>query len=721
MQRRAWLAALAFVAIAAQFTVPAAAQDRFRAPQVTQAVDDSHRTTLTGNVRPEANAGNDRGLVSDGLSLPHMLLQLKRSAEQEQAAASNVASLYDATSPNYHHWLTAQQFGAQFGVDPADIAKVTAWLASHGFTVNQVYPNGMVIDFSGTAGQIRGAFRTEIHRLDVGGASHIANMTDPQVPAALAPVIEGVVSLHDFRPHPSVHARPDYTFKSGGYTYQTVVPGDLAVIYNLKPLFTAGLTGVGQTIVVIEDSNVYSTADWTTFRSTFGLSSYSSGSFTQVHPGSNCSNPGDVVDDDFEAIIDAEWASAAAPSAAIELASCADTNTTFGGLIAFQNLVNGANPPKIFSISYGECEAFNGASSNAAYNTAYQQAAGEGISVFVAAGDWGGAVCDAGIGNETVATHGIGVNAFASTPYNVAVGGTDFEDTYLGTNSTYWTSTNSSTYVSAKSYVPEIPWNDSCASTLTAKYSTGSTITYGSSGFCNSRSGREFLSIIAGSGGPSACATGKPSSSGVIGGSCAGYAKPTWQSVLGNPADNVRDLPDISLFAADGLWGHYYVTCYSNRRGGGAACTGSPANWAGGGGTSFASPIMAAIQALVNENQGSAQGLPNPVYYQLASAEFTASKTNCLSSNGASASASGCVFYDIAVGDMNIDCSGKNNCYLPSGNDGVLSTSNSSYAPAFTAGTGWDFATGLGSVNAYNLVANWPGAVTGTSTKVAKK
>ncbi len=216
-------------------------------------------------------------------------------------------------------------------------------------------------------------------------------------------------------------------------------------------------------------------------------------------------------------------------------------------------------------------------------------------------------VCDAG-GSETVATHGIGVNAFASTPYNVAVGGTDFEDTYLGKDSTYWSSSNSSTYVSAKSYVPEIPWNDSCASTLIAKYVMGSGVTYGSTGFCNTRTGREFLTIVAGSGGPSGCATGSPSSSGVIGGSCKGYAKPSWQSVLGNPSDGVRDLPDIAMFAANGVWGHYYVTCYSNRAGGGAPCTGAPSKWPGAGGTSFAAPIMAGIQALVNQKTGAAQG-----------------------------------------------------------------------------------------------------------------
>ena len=190
-----------------------------------------------------------------------------------------------------------------------------------------------------------------------------------------------------------------------------MVPADLATIYNLNPLFSAGISGQGQTVVVIEDTNVYSTADWTTFRSTFGLSGYTSGSFTQVHPtgSASCSNPGVVSGAESEAELDAEWASAAAPSAAIELASCTDTRTTFGGLIALQNLINGSNPPSIISISYGECEAENGATANAAYNTTYQQAVALGISVFVSSGDEGAASCDA---NATKSTHGIGVSGF---------------------------------------------------------------------------------------------------------------------------------------------------------------------------------------------------------------------------------------------------------------------------------------------------------------------
>src|SRR5208282_4433211 len=611
---------------------PMAQAQNGRPVLITQNVDDSKLVTLAGNTRPEANKQNDRGSVADGLSMEHMMLQLKRSPQQERALLQFIEKLQDRSSPNFHQWLTAKEYGERFGLATQDLDVITRWLESYGFKVNVVYENRTLIDFSGTAGQVQAAFHTEIHQLDVKGVKHIANMSDPRIPAALAPAIVGVVSLHDFRPHTNYKPRPNYTFASdncGEGTCYAVVPGDLAMIYNLNPLFTAGISGQGQTIVVIEDTDVYNTADWTTFRTTFGLSTYTDGSFTQIHPAppsgpNNCTDPG-VNGDENEAIIDAEYASAAAPSAAIELASCSggDTGATFGGLIAIQNLLNEtSSPPAIMSISYGECEVGNGASANAAYSGAYQQAVTEGVSVFVSAGDEGAASCDVPPSQAPFsATHGIGVSGFASTPYNVAVGGTDFGDTYADTNSSYWSATNSSTYESALSYVPEIPWNDSCASLLGTLFE-GYTEPYGSGGFCNSEIGEEFfLTTTAGSGGPSGCATGAPSVAGVVSGTCAGWPKPSWQLLLGNPSDGVRDLPDVSLFASNGIWNHFYLFCDSDPADEGT-CSLPPSGWLAAGGTSFASPIMAGIQALVNQKVGGSQGNPNPLYYSLAAAEY---------------------------------------------------------------------------------------------------
>ena len=675
----------------------------------SQSIDESQTITLAGNTRPEASAANDRGLVEDAFPLPHIQLLLKRPAKTEAALNRFIDQLQDRTSPNFHRWLTAAQFGAAFGPDPTRVDAVVAWLGQHGFSVNAVSPGRTFIDFSGNAGQVRAAFHTEIHHLSVNGAVHTANMSDPRVPVALQDVVAGIVSLHDFRPHTNFKARPAYTFSNGSGTYEAVTPADLATIYNFNPLFAAGITGQGQRIVVIEDTDVYSKRDWTRFRQVFGLAKYTGGSFTQVHPRppvghNNCAAPGVLGGNEGEAELDAEWASAAAPDAAIELASCADTVNNFGGLLALQNLVDGNSPPPVVSISYGECEAINGATANAAYAAIYQQAITLGMSIFVSSGDEGAASCDA---NQISASHGIGVSAFTSTPYNVSVGGTDFGDTFAKSNAEYWRPKNRKYFESARSYIPEIPWNNSCASVLITT-ALGFTVPYGPAGSCNSPTGENYFQTTAsGSGGPSGCATGSPRALGYVGGTCQGYAKPSWQTLIGNPDDGVRDSPDVALFAANGVWSHNYIFCDSDPYDYAANCTGAPSTWPGAGGTSFASPIMAGVQALINQYKGAPQGNPNPRYYELAASAYAGNSIHdCNSTRGKKADAS-CIFYDVTVGDMDVNCSTTPNCFLDGSAIGVLSRSNDHYRPAYGTNVGWDFATGIGTINAYNLVKAW--------------
>ena len=719
MLRRLGIAGSALAAVALGFSSwPAAlAQTAGARAQalITQAVNDGSLFRLAGNIPPAArNAANDRGRTPDTMPMPHMLLQLRRPPAQEQALQTLIEQLHDPSSPNYHQWLSAEQLGAQFGPAASDIQTITNWLSQHGFTVNAVLANRMAIYFSGTAGQVRTALHTDIHYLDVNGVTRFANVSDPQIPAALAAAIVGVTGLHNIPPKPMMRRTQKQFTPSGfvcgpGFAFpcELVTPADLATIYNFNPAFAAGTTGQGQTIYLIEDTDLYTNNDWTTFRSTFGIpvSSYPSASLTTVNPG-NCAH--NVNGDDGEAILDAEYASAAAPGAAIVIASCADL------LLAIQNVVNGANPPAIMSISYGFCESGNGAAFNQSLYTAYQTGVAAGMSIFVSSGDGGADSCD-NHDTATSSTSGISASGFASTPYNVAVGGTDFSDTYSNVTSTYWNSSNSPTYGSARSYIPEIPWNNSCGSELYAAH-YGFATTYGPGGLCNSgtASSDNLLTIGAGSGAPSSCATGS-------GASCQGWPKPSWQSgFIGNPADGVRDVPDVSLFAAAGAWGHFYIFCYSDPNNGGSPCTGSPINWSGAGGTSFASPIWAGIQALVNQYTGSRQGNPNPALYTIAAAEYGAGgSSTCNASNGNTIGSS-CIFYDVTLGDMIVDCtSGTANCYAPGGTYGVLSTSTSSYAPAFKANTGWDFATGIGTVNVYNLVTNWASlfvSVTGSGT-----
>lgn len=653
---------------------------------ITEPVDSTRLVTLVGNTRPEANSRNDRGRVADAFQLDHMLLQLKRAPEVEQAFADYIETLTDKSSPNFRQWMTAQEQGDKYGLSQQDIDTVTGWLRQQGFTVGYVYPNRMVIDFSGTAGQIRDAFHTEIHYLNVNGKQHIANISDPQIPHALAPAIAGVVSLHDFKPHAYYRRRTtNYTFAGCGANCYALAPADFQTIYNLTPVYTAGVTGKGITVAVVEDTNSFG-SDWSTYRSKFGLKTYG-GTLSTTHPNDakNCTNPGTNLDD-IEADLDVEMVTAAAPGASVELISCSDTSTTFGGLIAIQNLISAGSPPPIISMSYGVCEVANGASSNAAFNSAFQSAAAAGISVFVSSGDNGASTCARDFtSGGSFALSGIGVTGWGDTPYNVSVGGSDFEDLYNAleggaSQSTYWNSTNTSTFGSAKSYIPEMPWNDSCASYLVYHIEGFSSAT-GTSGFCNSTTGASFQTTVAGSGGPSTCATGAGNSNFLFdeNTSCKGYAKPSWQQgIFGNPKDGVRDIPDVSLFASNGIWGHFIIICASDVVNGGAPCTGAPDTWVGLGGTSASAPLMAGIQALVDEKWNIRAGNPNPTYYSIANAEFGKSgNSSCYSINEKAGTS--CTFNDITQGDIDVDCQHngsvfKADCYVPSGTYGALST-----------------------------------------------
>lgn len=719
--------------VVSTISATALAQTTPKVIRVRGDIDDKKTVAFSGNVRPEVNSANDRGPVDDSMQLASMHLLLARSPESQAAFEQYLSDLQNPRSANFHKWLTAVQIGQMFGPADEDIARLTAWMTAKGFTGISITPAKTLVEFSGTAAQVRAAFHSSVHNLSVRGVAHIANINNPEIPEALAPVVAGVLPVNDFKPRTMLTKRhapvKPAAAASGGF--QLVGAADLATIYNFNPLFKAGITGKGQTIVVLEDSDVFSLDDYAAFRKAFGLTRlYPTGNtMSQVHPTGSvaCTDPG-INGADGEAAIDVEWASAAAPAAQIVLAACADSRSSgaanFGGFIALENMLATSTPPSIVSISYGESENEIGAAGNLFINNLYAQAVAEGTSLFVSSGDEGAASSDA---DQYNATHGIAVSGFTSTPYNVSVGGTDFGDTFLGEASYYWNATDGANYQTAKSYVPEIPWNDSCASQL-IYLTEGYSSPVGPAGFCNSSTALTddaYISTGSGSGGPSGCATGAATTRGVVGGTCAGYAKPSWQAGLfGNPSDGVRDIPDVSLFAANGVWGHYYAVCYSDTNvsrteGDAGPCNGDPSTWAGFGGTSISSPIWAGMQALINQRTGATQGNPNPVLYSMANAEYGATgDAACNSTLGSSANAN-CVFYDVTLGDMDVNCTslssrgavvGTFNCFNAGGTEGVLSVSNTVLEPAYPSTVGWDYATGIGTTNAYNLVQNsaWP-------------
>jgi subtilase family serine protease len=566
--------ACAALLVSAILSSPAAVKAE-TAARITSRIDEAQLVTLSGNTHPAATAANDRGAVSPDFALPDLTLILSRSPQMQAAFDSFVKSQYDQGSPNFHNWLSPDQIGAQFGPAPADIATISAWLASHGFTVNRVSPDRMTIHFGGNAAQVASAFHTSIHNLSVNGVSHYSNMTDPQIPAALAPVVFGVKSLNSFRPQPqhklgskvqfnaqagkwqrvadstgpqltsikaslfspaaasssasgataaatsTLGAQPLFgtNLDSGSSLEEDVSPYDFATIYNVLPLWNNSINGSGQTIAIAgtsfinlganSNANKNSSAnDVAAFRSAFGLPAglapieidagtyFNTGTSAIICTSTSAAcNTGGLTENS----LDVEWSGAVAPGAQIDLVVTGqNTNGTIDSTYDSSAYIVDNLTAKILSLSYGECERANGTAENVAYYDLWQQAAAEGISVFVATGDSGAPACDDALDSEYgtpyVAQYGLSVNGLGSTPWNTAVGGTDFswcQPYFTGaTNSSgnlveggcaasstsqgspaYWnTSNNGTTGASAAGYVPEIPWNDSCENPINARF-----------------------------------------------------------------------------------------------------------------------------------------------------------------------------------------------------------------------------------------------------------
>jgi len=740
------------------------AQSPVTRPLITEKVDENQLVTLKGNTHPAASAENDRGRVNPSLPMTGMILVLRRSPEQQAAFDSFVASQYDATSPNYHRWLEPEEVGERFGPALADIASVSSWLASHGLLVDGVSKDRMTIRFSGRAAQVQEAFHTEIHNLQFKGESHISNMTDPQIPMALEPVVLGPKALHNFIPRPlhrtgaavrlnqetgkwertraamasNNKVRADIGFVGGSgsntYTIEDVAPYDFATMYNVLPLWNAAtpIDGTGQTIAIAARSDVRA-SDVAKFRGTFGLTG---GAFNTIHngatdPGYCTGSSGNcTLDDQIENALDVEWSGAVAKGATIDLVVTAQTNANDAIFDSAQYVIDNKTA-SIINVSYGECELYLGTGGNTAYTGLWQTASTQGIAVFVATGDSGSPSCDQGgdsAGTPYSAHYGLTVSGIASTAFNTAVGGTDLN--WGSSTSPYWSAANAPNGSTAAGYIPETPWNDSCTNPLLLPYFQSAATFLNNQGVSvlsptnaesacnlvknywnqvNVLAGVDlsfFLDTVGASGGASNCT----SSNGSAVSTCTGgYTKPGWQAgVTGIPSDNKRHIPDVSFFAGNGLFGSAYVICVSDT----GTCLSSATSTTEPsgqeiGGTSVGSPAMAGVMALINQKAGSPQGNPNSALYVLAGKQNYAS----CSAETVGAASSSCYFNDIDTGTIAMPCApGSPNCTLSTSGDtvGVLSGSSSA--------TGYDEATGLGSLNVANVVNSFAASSTGTST-----
>ena len=576
-------------------SVAAAQQDR-----LTARIDNSRRVVLRGNINPRARAEFDRGAVADSLKITGVTLHLQPSSSQQSTLKQLLEEQQNPSSPNFHKWLTPEQYADNFGASQSDVDKITAWLESQGFKVTAVARGRNWITFSGTSAQIRNAFQTQLHSYTVNGVTHYANATEPSIPASLQGLVASIRGLDNFKPQPRLKkADPEMTTSRGGHF---IVPDDFATIYNVAPLYAAGIDGTGQKIVVVGQTQI-NQSDIATFRSNLKLPAQTPQ--TILVPGHD--DPGISQDDLPEADLDIEWSGGVARNASIIFVYSANV------FDAMQYAID-QNLAPVMTMSYGTCEASDHIDLPT-FQALAQQANSQGMTWMAAAGDSGAADCEY---NDAIAQSGLSVDIPGIVPEVTAVGGTQFNEN----GGTFWKSSNNANQGSAIEYIPELVWNSTDAAGLAA--GGGGVSTY--------------------------------------------FSKPSWQTGPGVPNDGFRDVPDVS-FAASPAHDPFYVVT-----------SGSVQYY---GGTSVAAPSFAAVVALLNQYLVSSGiqtqpgvGNINPTLYRLAQ------------------NTSG-VFHDITGGNNSVPCaSGSPNC-TGAGNFG------------YTAGPGYDTASGLGSVNAENLVHQW--------------
>lgn len=694
-----------------------------------QVVDNQQRVKLRGAAPLLAGYGKDQGRLSPGEQLTSMKLVLRRGSAEKASLKDFLAQVQDPSSANYHKWLTPDAFGQRFGANDEDVAAISSWLQQEGFTIDGVSKSRTVITFSGAEAQFEGAFGAEMHHYLVNGETRVANNATPSVPKALSPAIVGIATLGNAKFRPS-HTKPvvssldasgswqrkvssqtgrqqagglapQFTTQIDGTDYAMMGPADFGVIYGVQSLWDSGHKGTGQSVAIVAESNI-AKSDVDAFRSAFGLPD------TKLKVIVIGSDPGldESSGAEGEAALDVQWSGAIAPAATINLLVAASTSTDEGILIAAEYAIDNNLSP-VLDVSWGSCELALQASGNQYFDDLWAQAAAQGISVMVASGDGGSATCDQ---SQYYANYGQQVNGIASTEYATAVGGTDLYGNADG--STHWTKSNDPTTLkSVKSYITESPWNNSCANPLVLANAADFGLTETTSEqICSDE--YSFLNTTGGGGGISLCT----SSDGSDQSSCTGgHPAPVWQQDFASiGASGTRHLPDLSLFAGSGLWGTAYVYCEADATTD-TICVNNDGTMSAltAGGTSFAAPAFAGVLALINEQQGSRQGNINKYLYALAAKQFAdpVLSVNCQSGSGNDNSS--CIFHDIVTGSIAVPCEVGTLVDLTSGATCTAPESDEYYGvtPGYTAAVGYDAATGLGSINAANLLSNWGSAV----------
>lgn len=682
-QRRSRLLALAAVCVLATGLL----QAQSPAVRIQAEVNSSIQSKIPGSQHPLAQARFDVGRMPAATKLMGMTISFNLTAQQQANLQALLKAQQNPNSSEYHHWLTPEEYGARFGMSDADLEKVEQWLQSEGFTIDSVNNARNAIHFSGTVGQVEQAFGTEMHYYNVAGEKHFAPSTALSVPSAIASVVSGVQGVNDFRPKamhiPSRRTqkpRAAYTFEgTNGTQYALFAPGDIRTAYDINPLLSAGNTGAGQTIAVMGQSAIQ-VSDIENFQAAAGLTKKDP--VTTLVPNTGASTV--YADgDEGESDLDIEWSGAIAPGATINFVYTGNGTTNNNGVFTAYQYAVDSKIGNIITISYGSCETALSSSDLSTFEQIGQEAASQGQTVIAASGDSGATACYGYEPNglTTAQANALAVNYPASSAYVTGVGGTEITATNAtpGSSNPYWQEVPSSSTTgiilnSANEYIPEIAWNDDALTAVSG---------------CVNAAQNTYNCVSATGGGKS-----------------ADIAQPTWQTTYfsttaeTNPDSSHRLVPDVALYASPNYPGYLYCTSdqsdWDTTNGQTGSCVSSQFYDANGiftiaGGTSFAAPIFAGMMADLNQakNYTSGQGLVNTELYSLA----------------ANSTTYGTAFHDVT--------SGNNEC-----------TQGSSFCPSssgYSAGTGYDMVTGLGSVDLNNLATAWSqstSTLVGTTTTI---
>jgi len=563
----------------------AAAFTQQPATRIANEIDNRERVPIKGSKSPMARPENDAGRVPGETKLEGINIFFSRSSEQEAELDALIAAQQDPNSRLYHKWLTPEEFGARFGLADSDIATVQSWLEQQGFTVSSVSPSKSHITFSGTIAQIEAAFGAELHYYNVGGKKHFMPSAELAIPAALSSVVQAVSNLSSFKPHPHVKFRtpqlaPRPEFTSSQTDKHFLTPKDVATVYDINPAYNAGYTGSGQSIAVVGQSSVV-LSDIEHFQTAAGFTVKDPTPILVPNSGTARVFSGDEAESD----LDLEYSSTIGKGATIYFVYTGN-NQNYNVWDSIQYAVDHKVAP-IISDSYGICETALTSSDYSSVNIVLAQAASQGQTVLVPAGDNGSTDCYGETGLTIAQQEALAVDFPASSQYVTAMGGTEFPSADVAaSNTTYWQSSSGSDVISSVlPYIPEQVWNDDSAAG----------------------------SLSAGGGGISAFT-----------------ARPSWQTgVTGIPSGSYRLVPDISLDASAYNAGYLYCSSDSAATQIAGSCSNGFRDSSNkyltvAGGTSFDSPIFAGMVAILGQKLNSAGlGVINSKLYSLAANSST--------------------------------------------------------------------------------------------------